>query len=83
MKNLTKEEQNAINSLRRLIKRWPKSLELFSNSGALEIRRKGWCDIEEWSDELIDKYLVGSFYDKIDNGGSIDEKYVPSNTYCM
>ena len=37
MRDLTKEELNAINSLQRLAKRWPKSLWLFSASGSLKV----------------------------------------------
>ena len=37
----TKEERNAINTLKRLAKRWPKSLWLFSASGSLCVMRKG------------------------------------------
>jgi hypothetical protein len=37
---LTKEEQNAINTLHRLAKRWPKSLWLFSCDGNLTVMRK-------------------------------------------
>lgn len=38
---LTKEEQNAINTLKRLEKRWPDSLWLFSANGTLLVMRKG------------------------------------------
>ena len=38
--DLTKEEQNAINTLRRLEKRWPDSLWLFSASGSLCVMKK-------------------------------------------
>lgn len=37
---LSKEEQNAISSLKRLAKRWPKSLWLFSASGSLHVMQK-------------------------------------------
>lgn len=36
---LTKEEQNAINSLKRLAKRWPETLWLYSASGSLNVMR--------------------------------------------
>lgn len=38
---LTREEENAITTLKRLAKRWPKSLWLFSTDGALLVMRKG------------------------------------------
>lgn len=37
---LTKEEQNAINALKRLAKRWPKSLWLFYGDGTLCVMRR-------------------------------------------
>ena len=39
MFDLTDEEKRAINTLKRLAKRWPKSLWLFSASGTLEVMR--------------------------------------------
>lgn len=38
--NLTDDEVRAIASLKRLAKRWPKSLWLFSASGTLHVMRK-------------------------------------------
>ena len=38
--NLTKEEYNAINTLHRLSKKWPKTLWLFSASGSLYVMKK-------------------------------------------
>ncbi len=38
---LTKEERNAINTLKRLEKRWPESLWLFSASGTLHVMKAG------------------------------------------
>ncbi len=67
---MTKEEQNAINSLKRLAKRWPKSLELFSQSGSLEVRRAGWSDIsEEYSLELEKKYVICIIHGIPNDGG--------------
>lgn len=40
MAELTKEEQNAINTLNRLAKRWPKSLWIYAADGRLYIMRK-------------------------------------------
>ena len=39
--DVTEEEQQAINDLQRLRKRWPKTLWLFSASGTLCVMRKG------------------------------------------
>ena len=39
--NLTKEERNAISTLKRLAKRWPKGLWLFSANGTLCVMRCG------------------------------------------
>lgn len=36
----TKEEQRAINSLKRLAKRWPRSLWLYSANGTLHVMKK-------------------------------------------
>jgi hypothetical protein len=36
---LTTEEARAINSLRRLAKKWPQSLSLFSHAGSLRITK--------------------------------------------
>lgn len=38
---LTREEELAIRALKRLAKRWPKSLWLFSASGSLNVMRVG------------------------------------------
>lgn len=38
--DITKEEQKAINSFKRLSKNWPKSLWLFSASGTLTVMKK-------------------------------------------
>lgn len=38
---LTKEERNAISTLKRLEKRWPKTLWLFSNGMSISIMRCG------------------------------------------
>jgi hypothetical protein len=38
---LTKEEQNAITSLKRLAKKWPKTLWLYSASGTLNVMKCG------------------------------------------
>lgn len=39
MSDLTKEEQNVINSLKRLAKRWPQSLTLWSGCSNLYVMR--------------------------------------------
>jgi hypothetical protein len=67
---LTKEEQNAINSLKRLAKRWPESLELFSQSGTLQVRRAGWNYVKsQWSEELEEEYIICSIYGITNDGG--------------
>jgi len=38
---VTKAEQNAIGALKRLAKRWPKTLTLFSCSGTLVVMKEG------------------------------------------
>jgi len=37
MRDLTRDEENAINALKRLAKRWPQTLHLFSWSGSLVV----------------------------------------------
>lgn len=58
MRELTKEEQNAINSLKRLAKRWPKSLMLFSGSGELCVLDVNKC--QDWP-EGTPEYKAGGF----------------------
>lgn len=41
MSGITPDEARAIKSLQRLAKTWPKSLWLFSASGALNVMKKG------------------------------------------
>jgi len=36
-RELSKDERNAINTLKRLAKRWPKTLWLFSGSGTMSV----------------------------------------------
>jgi len=60
---LTKEEQKAIASLERLAKKWPKSLQLFSWSGSLEIIK----------DEAVVGSISGIPNDGGDPDGSIDQ----------
>jgi hypothetical protein len=43
---LTTEEARAINSLRRLAKKWPQSLRLFSHSGTLLATKANSHDIQ-------------------------------------
>ncbi len=38
---ITKEEEKAINALKKVAKKWPKSLWLFSASGTLHVMKKG------------------------------------------
>lgn len=67
---LTAEERRAIDSLKRLAKKWPKSLWLFSASGSLEVMR---CD--ESGDHAMDgegvdpRYIVASIQGIPNDGG--------------
>ena len=44
--SITTEEAKAIQSLRRLAKKWPKSLQLFSWSGSLHVIKRNSNDID-------------------------------------
>lgn len=57
---LTKKEQNAIKSLKKLAKKWPKTLWLFSASGTLCVMRTG-----DFGKQV--------FHGK---GGSVDPEYI-------
>ena len=66
----TPEEQKAINSLKRLAKKWPKSLWLFSASGILHVMRKGPCGkhvMTDWGGGVDPDYSLDSII--IDNDG--------------
>jgi hypothetical protein len=65
---LTKEEETAIAELKRLAKRWPKSLWLFSASGTLNVMQK--VDQERmytYGTKVNPDYIVTTI--KIDNDG--------------
>lgn len=55
---LTKEEKNAIASLKRLAKRWPETLWLFSASGTLCVMRLG-----ENGEQVHGKGFAGESFD--------------------
>jgi hypothetical protein len=59
---LTKEEQNAINTLKRLEKRWPKGLWLFSNGMSISIMKypENMDDIVNESGGMNQDYIVDS-----------------------
>lgn len=59
---LTKEERNAIATLKRLAKRWPETLWLFSASGSLEVMKK--------KPDGLPAYI------QTGNGESVDQAYV-------
>ena len=66
---LTKEERNAINTLKRLEKRWPKTLWLFATGMSISIMR---CDKNEGHaitkfEGMDPDYIVDSVH--IDNDG--------------
>ena len=67
---LTKEEQNAINTLHRLAKRWPNSLWLFVCESVLTVMRKtvkGNRAVKE--DGYMDKAFVVDWVDIECDGG--------------
>lgn len=67
---LTKEEQRAINSLKRLAKNWPKSLWLFSGSGSLHVMRVGEEGEQVMNDQQgVDPDYVVATIDGIPNDG--------------
>lgn len=71
---LTKEEELAINSLKRLAKRWPETLWLFSASGTLWVMRKnsdggrahGGCNV---SNEGVNPDYIVARIDIENDGG--------------
>jgi len=66
---LTKEEENAINTLRRLQKRWPKSLWLFSNGMSVHIMRsdKNGEHVTDSFGCMCQEYIIDSI--DIENDG--------------
>lgn len=68
---LTKEEQNAIHSLERLAKRWPKTLWLFSASGTLEVYKlRGEGEQVHVSNGSVDpNYCVTTIHGIPNDGG--------------
>lgn len=66
MTPLTKEERNAIASLKRLAKRWPKSLWLFSASGTLNVMK---CD------EAGEQVMRPEYRGCAGGGGGVDSDY--------
>ncbi len=67
---MTKEEKNAIKTLKRLAKRWPKSLWLFAVSGGLCVMQKsekGEHVFFEGKEALDPGYIVDTI--KIDSSG--------------
>ena len=50
---VTKEEQKAIASLKRLAKKWPSSLTLFSHSGSLNVLKNNCGDIPVDIDVIV------------------------------
>ena len=68
---LTKEEQNAINTLNRLGQRWPKSLWLFSASGSLCVMRSGvdGRPVENYNGANDTDYIVDTIQGIPNDGG--------------
>ena len=72
--DLTKEEQKAISSLRRLAKRWPDTLWLFSASGTLFVMRKNGDGQHAFgggnpSSSGVDPYYIVTTISGIENDG--------------
>lgn len=65
MRELTKQEQNIVNSLNRLGKKWPQHLILVSDSGALELR-----DLSNGTYEKKD--TIANIYGIINDGGDTE-----------
>lgn len=67
--DLTKEEQSAISSLKRVAKKWPKSLWLFSASGALLVMKKDENNEKVYKGDGIDpNYEVAHIFIENDGG---------------
>jgi hypothetical protein len=70
---LTKEEKNAITSLKRLAKKWPVSLWLFSASGTLSVMRTGengeFVLGTGWASETFDQEYYVDDIDIPNDGG--------------
>lgn len=67
---LTSRERNAISALKRLAKRWPKGLWLFSASGSLHVMRTGPDGQQiHTSDDGIDQDFIVETIDIPNDGG--------------
>jgi hypothetical protein len=68
-RELTREEKNAIQTLKRLAKRWPASLWLFSGNGELNVMRytEDGDRGRRWEGSIDPEYIVATI--KIDNDG--------------
>lgn len=64
--DLNASERRAIESLRKLAKRWPKTLYLFSNSGTLEVHKA------DDGGAVCDATLVDNIYGIRNDGGDRD-----------
>jgi hypothetical protein len=65
----TPEETKAINSLKRLAKKWPDNLWLYSASGTLFVMRKGENGERVHKGEGVDPDYILDSIDGIDNDG--------------
>jgi len=71
----TKKEQKAIDSLKRIAKKWPETMWLFSASGTLCVMRKGengeqvTTDIKKYGGGGMDQEYVLATIDIINDGG--------------
>ena len=77
--DLTKEEELAIRSLKRLAKKWPKSLQLFSWSGSLTVLKA------ERPKDLVSKWYPVSKILGISNDGGDPETGIDEDgeQYCL
>lgn len=69
--DVTDEERRAIASLKRLAKKWPKSLWLFSASGTLTVMRRAWDGEPSFCGKggTADKRYIVDVIRGIDNDG--------------
>lgn len=67
-RELTAEEARAVASLKRLAKRWPSSLKLFSAAGSLIVVPSGWGPMSGATSRELEEAVIASI-DGITNDG--------------
>lgn len=71
--DLTPEERAAVQALKRLAKKWPKSLWLFSASGTLHVMKRAPDGGQETRKNMNDAYAYGKdVFDQKASVGTID-----------